>query len=394
MNCPFDKEKLTGYYDGELEAAEKAEVERHIASCSECLRELGELKSAAILVKELPRLRAPKSIAEGISREIQTAGKVHQFAKVRRTILWASAAAAVLFVGLNVMYFSGADQKSPPMAASTPPPAPVARIQQEHKGEDLKAAEKENLSSRRGAVDRDRALDESKLRGEMRKSLEEQEKGKLLQGRDDALKAVPDAAPAERAREKDKADGLAGKPAESKPAAAAEPAAPPKPTAAPPGAAPAPVAKQPVAESAEKAATKENLARMEKKTAADPAVAAVEAAPKHLTLASTQVSKSRIEMEAALKKIGVAMPPPPPPVKNMKAAATAPETTYALEMTDSQIARLQQELNKPGASRLVLAAPGDPVLAEFGDGRMFGRKEGAGVASGGAAAPAKKEVAK
>ena len=59
MNCAFDKEKLTGYYDGELEAAEKAEVERHIASCSECLRELGELKSAAILVKELPRLRAP-----------------------------------------------------------------------------------------------------------------------------------------------------------------------------------------------------------------------------------------------------------------------------------------------------------------------------------------------
>src|ERR1041384_8491576 len=96
MNCTFDKEKLPGYYDGRLDSAEKAEVERHIASCSECLRELGELESAAILVKELPRLRAPRSIAEGVSREMQAAGKVHNFAKMRRTVLWASAAAAAL----------------------------------------------------------------------------------------------------------------------------------------------------------------------------------------------------------------------------------------------------------------------------------------------------------
>jgi len=106
MNCPFDKEKLSGYYDGELDAAEKAEVERHIASCSECLRELGELKSAAILVKELPRLRAPRSIAEGVRKEIHAAGKVHSFAKARRTAMWVATAAAVLFIGVNVIYFS------------------------------------------------------------------------------------------------------------------------------------------------------------------------------------------------------------------------------------------------------------------------------------------------
>src|SRR5262247_2674383 len=123
MNCAFDKEKLTGYYDGELEAAEKAEVERHIASCSECLRELGELKSAAILVKELPRLRAPRSIAEGVAREIQAAGKVHSFAKVRRTVLWASAAAAALFIGLNLIYFNARDKSpSAPATAAAPPP--------------------------------------------------------------------------------------------------------------------------------------------------------------------------------------------------------------------------------------------------------------------------------
>src|SRR5437870_2565303 len=111
MSCAFDKEKLTGYYDGELEAAEKAEVERHIASCSECLRELGDLKSAAILVKDLPRLRAPRSVSEGVAREIQAAGKVHRFAKVRRNVLWACAAAAAVFVALNVAYFARAPRE-------------------------------------------------------------------------------------------------------------------------------------------------------------------------------------------------------------------------------------------------------------------------------------------
>ena len=90
MNCAFDKEKLSAYYDGELAVGEKAEVERHIASCSECLRDLGELKSAALLIKELPRLRAPKTIAEGVSREIQAAGKVHSLARFRRILLWSS----------------------------------------------------------------------------------------------------------------------------------------------------------------------------------------------------------------------------------------------------------------------------------------------------------------
>jgi len=405
MNCAFDKEKLSGYYDGELEAAEKAEVERHIASCSECLRELGELKSAAVLVKELPRLRAPKSIAESVSREIQAAGKVHQFAKVRRTILWASAAAAALFIGLNIMYFSTADKSPAPMAASSPTP-PVAKIQQERgpKEEALKSVvEKEAAAptARRGASDRE-AADESKLR-EMRKSIEDFKDKPAA--RDDAGKRLAEPAPVERARsEKDKSEGsLALKGAEAKQAAApSEPQAPPKPQAAPPpGAAPAPVAKQPATpaapapEMAEKAANKENLARVEAKKAGDPAAAAVEAPATHLTLASTQASRSRSELEAALKKMGVAMPPPPPAVKSMK-AAPSPETNYSLELTDSQIARLKQELTKPGASRIVVGAPGDPVvLAEFGDGRMFGRKtEGAGVASGGAAAPKAKELGK
>jgi len=390
MNCPFDKEKLSGYYDGELDAAEKAEVERHIASCSECLRELGELKSAAILVKELPRLRAPRSIAEGVAREMRTAGKVHSFARMRRTILWASAAAAALFVGLNIVYFSTADRtaSAPAMAKAPAPVTVVGKIQQaEQPREELQknaAPGKEAGVERRAAADR-AAADEGKLR-ENRKQVDEQKKEDLAT-KPDAVKKV-EAMPVERARDK-AGDGLAK--------GAAEPAAPPKPAAAPPGAsapAPAPVAK-PAPEAAEKAATKkdlaENLTRAEselknKRGAAEPAVAA-EAPPTHLTLASTQLSKSRPQVEEALRKMGVALPPPaPPPAKMMKApAARETDTTIALELTDAQIARLRQELDKPGSSRLLAAAPGDPMLAEFRDGRMFGRKETAGAATGGGA---------
>jgi hypothetical protein len=64
------------------------------------------------------------------------------------------------------------------------------------------------------------------------------------------------------------------------------------------------------------------------------------------------------------------------------------ESTLTLELTDSQIARLRQELEKSGHSRLLLASPGDPVLQQFGDAGLYRatRKE---TASGGAA-PAKK----
>lgn len=400
MNCAFDKEKLTGYYDGELEAAEKAEVERHIASCSECLRELGELKSAAILVKELPRLRAPRSIAEGVAREMQAAGKVHSFAKARRTVLWASAAAAVLFVGLNVMYFSASRESAPAMAKAPSSTTVVGKIQQmeQAKEEALShaAPEKEATAQRRAAAD------EEKPR-ENRKQVEEQ--AELRSKVENAKKA--DAAPAaDRARERDKSgDGLAkGAEPKPEPKPAAEPAAPPKPSAAPPGAvaptAPAPKP-APAPETAEKAAPKkdsEPLARAEadlkskRGTGADPAAAAAEAPPTHLTFASTQIAKARPQVEDALRKMGVTVPAPAPTVKAMK----APETTIALELTDSQIARLRQELDKPGSSRLLAAAPGDPVLAEFRDGRMYGgRKEGgATVAGGGAQGGKSKDLGK
>lgn len=105
MSCAYDKERLTAFFDGELDAAERAATERHVSECSECLRDLGEIKSAALAVKTLERPRAPRSIAEGVAREIAASGKVKRLDLWRRRVLWAVSAAAIVLVTLNVMFF-------------------------------------------------------------------------------------------------------------------------------------------------------------------------------------------------------------------------------------------------------------------------------------------------
>ena len=402
MNCAFDKEKLTGYYDGELEAAEKAEVERHIASCSECLRELGELKSAALLVKELPRLRAPKSIAEGVTHEIQTAGKVHRFAKVRRNLLWACAAAAGVFVALNVMYFTQAERPSP-LVKTPPAAAPLATVKAPP-AEDAKAAgEKEDARSVDRADEGTRAR-----RMEARKSLGEEAEKKEKQKLDEVVTRTEPEKPVP-SRERGQAPAPVAKP-DPAPVPRPEPVVPPaalppapKPGAATPAPA-APVAKDkdevrpapepPAEKSAAQAPKKdgEGLAKELDAKAKRPDVQA-EAGPQHLTLASTQLAKARPVMEETLKKMGVKLPtaPPAPMIKGQSGGGKAnQETILNLELTDSQIARLRQELEKMGHSRLVAGMPGDPMLAQFGDTGLYRKKD---VASGGAAAPTAKKTA-
>jgi hypothetical protein len=413
MNCAFDKEKLTGYYDGELDAAEKAEVERHIASCSECLRELGELKSAAVLVKELPRLRAPRSIAEGVSREIQAAGKVHSFAKVRRTVMWAASAAAVLLVVLNVVYFTGVTRSPEMTAAKGPSVGPTIGLSQpSEKREALEqgAANKSAAPARTAApaAEEERAMERGR-RAEMRKDLGGPEGKKLdeAQAGRKAAEEVPADAPKARDRENNPLGNTAKVEEKSKAVVAPAPGAEPSKPAPPPAPKPeAPIAKSPgprpaadPAAAADKAPQKKDAdglaaggkqeeSKLKKPSAAEPAA---DAGPAHLTLASTQAAKSRAQLEESLRKMGAL--PPPAPAATMKGAARAvrEETVWQVELTDAQIARLRSELEKPGTALFIAGRPEDPVMAQFRRGGVYEAKKesSAAVASGGAAAPKK-----
>lgn len=111
MSCTIDKEKLTGYFDGELEAVERAEVEGHIAACSECLRTLDEIQGAAAAVKGLTRHAVPKGVTDGILRAIAAPEAIPMRPRRHAWLGWATSAAAALFVGLNIFYFSNLPKK-------------------------------------------------------------------------------------------------------------------------------------------------------------------------------------------------------------------------------------------------------------------------------------------
>jgi anti-sigma factor RsiW len=53
MSCAFNN-RLSAYFDGELDAALAAEMRRHIEQCAECAAELAELKKMSGLFDESP----------------------------------------------------------------------------------------------------------------------------------------------------------------------------------------------------------------------------------------------------------------------------------------------------------------------------------------------------
>lgn len=283
MSCAFDKEKLTAFFDGELDAAERAATERHVSECSECLRDLGEIKSAASAVKTLERPRAPRSIAEGVAREIAASGKVKRLDLWRRRVLWAVSAAAIALVTLNVMFFMK-PPASPEQARNGSAAPGIAMA----KDADRLDESRKNLQDEATYKDSAKAPKEPPADAAARRLRESE--GKLEAGKRNEADRVP--APGEDLNRLRQADGKPAAPeralakadekAPAKPEAAV-PAAPPAPAAPMPATKPAPRPEpKPEAKAEPKAALAEESRRKEaeqqdkaadlkKQTAADPA---------------------------------------------------------------------------------------------------------------------------
>jgi hypothetical protein len=96
------REQLSAYIDGELSAAERVEVERHIPGCMECQEALGELRQVHDLLAALPMPKAPRSFALPLDTRLPTrpAQSSPQQAATRRgragLIQWAGAIAATI----------------------------------------------------------------------------------------------------------------------------------------------------------------------------------------------------------------------------------------------------------------------------------------------------------
>ncbi len=398
MSCVYDKERLTGYFDGELEAAEKADAEKHISACSECLRELGEIKSAARLVKELPRRRAPRSIAEGVSREIAAAGRVHSMAKYRKTILWTFAAAAAFLVVANVSYFSGREGVPPagemanapttPRIALVPSAAPknsavdeplrrrqAAEMDKVGKDEQAPAPATKAPTAGEFRKKADGLLAEDKFKSEGAKDA-----GQRDENRAPAAKQAAEApAPAKPQAPAAKEGELLGKAKEEKAAAPV-----PAPVTAPPAA----------AEKRDQALVLRELERarpelQQQKQLQDAAAAA----PVRWTVSAPRASTvTRAKAEEILVAKGWLSGPSAAAnahgQQNNKLAGKANESPalapLAVELTAAQFAELKKLLEAQSDVQLAMGGPEDAQLAQGGGRGAAPGARAAGLTSGGA----------
>ena len=60
---PFGEEALSSYLDRRLSPAESARLEKHLASCDLCRRQLEELRAVVEGLRALPSMPAPRSFA-------------------------------------------------------------------------------------------------------------------------------------------------------------------------------------------------------------------------------------------------------------------------------------------------------------------------------------------
>jgi anti-sigma factor RsiW len=111
--------ELALYAGGELSGAEAIAVERHVAECAECRRNLEEIRRAGTWLKSVAV--QPGAGEVNALRERVYAGQR------RRVPLWAPAVAAVICVVFGVLLFRPGRVPSEPAVAIALPPLPIGR---------------------------------------------------------------------------------------------------------------------------------------------------------------------------------------------------------------------------------------------------------------------------
>ncbi len=101
MNCTEVREEFSALLDGELAPEVRAEVERHLGQCSECLHELEAYKRVDVLYRQLEPVAAPQSFEEGVRTRVSDVRVMER--RKRQWLRWtwpvlAASAASVLIV--------------------------------------------------------------------------------------------------------------------------------------------------------------------------------------------------------------------------------------------------------------------------------------------------------
>jgi len=104
MDCEHLLEQLSAYLDGELTEDETQEVDEHLEGCEACRQELSRLERTVLMVRRLPKEKAPSALASAVAERIRA---VPVPAPPQRRALWSVpttlAAAAVLLLACVIM---------------------------------------------------------------------------------------------------------------------------------------------------------------------------------------------------------------------------------------------------------------------------------------------------
>jgi anti-sigma factor RsiW len=76
MSCPYTKEDLSAFIDGEVDEATGRQIRRHLQACPECQREAASLRTVARMVRALPRSEPKRSCTWDTGRLAQDAPRV------------------------------------------------------------------------------------------------------------------------------------------------------------------------------------------------------------------------------------------------------------------------------------------------------------------------------
>jgi len=83
MNCESAQEQLLRYEDGDLSARRRAEVERHLATCGACARELARLRRTVALVESLERAPAARDFTQRVMAAVTALPRTEPAPSVR-----------------------------------------------------------------------------------------------------------------------------------------------------------------------------------------------------------------------------------------------------------------------------------------------------------------------
>jgi hypothetical protein len=127
VQCERDKKILADYTVGGLTGRQLTQVERHLANCADCRRELAALQHTGELLTPALLRPAPERVWEGISSRLTAKQLVTH--RAHRPAFAAALAFVVLLLALTITLLR-------PSSITAPTPVPLAESQAE---EELKA---------------------------------------------------------------------------------------------------------------------------------------------------------------------------------------------------------------------------------------------------------------